>query len=594
MHDGRSFLGKAIAGRVVGVNVFCRISIVAGTMVNKTNQHIQVLHKGVMHRVDIAMSEEELAQVAAFDHQQFLEHQSITRDELRAIKENGRVLMLRDEHGALIAEAQIVLHDILALTKGLPSGAAFSYGTAVDPASRGSGAAQIIYKAQEVTAREAGKNKIRLTVRVENARSIRARLKAGFRITDYHPHWYEAEHGARLIMEKDLINEPLPFELNLQGTRIDQDAIPIIQNINPPSDYQPSMVAVAAQDDDSHKGNGPIHEPTHRLIEQLLTVGYVGIGLLKPEPSECQKSTALTRPLIVFQRKDTVPPGDQLTLPVQVTSEYGRLEEVIVSLVPENAQIRKGTNKVSAQHRGHIDSIAFKDEYQAFVDALTASGVRTVRTKTLGKNGSVAIFTRDPAFVIEDTFVMGHMLRHRAEETNGMRRIKTACLRRVLNGDEAATLEGGDVVYIGPQHVAVGLGHRTNKAGLRNLKAAFPAIHFIGVEHDELHLDVLFTVVGEKHALADVTRLPKTFLETLSKEGYTLIEADPREQETLGCNVLTLNNKVVLAVKENVHTNQRLRQYGIEVIEVSMPNIIKKGGGPRCMTCPTHRKAANT
>jgi hypothetical protein len=28
---------------------------------------------------------------------------------------------------------------------------------------------------------------------------------------------------------------------------------------------------------------------------------------------------------------------------------------------------------------------------------------------------------------------------------------------------------------------------------------------------------------------------------------------------------------------------------GVEVIEVSMPNVIKMGGGPRCLTCPTRR-----
>lgn len=78
------------------------------------------------------------------------------------------------------------------------------------------------YKAQEVAAREAHKQRIRLTVRVENTISIRAQLKAGFRITEYDPTRYGLmKHGgARLIMEKDLINETFPFHPHKQAALV--------------------------------------------------------------------------------------------------------------------------------------------------------------------------------------------------------------------------------------------------------------------------------------------------------------------------------------------------------------------------------------
>jgi arginine deiminase len=68
-----------------------------------------------------------------------------------------------------------------------------------------------------------------------------------------------------------------------------------------------------------------------------------------------------------------------------------------------------------------------------------------------------------------------------------------------------------------------------------------------------------------------------------------VVAANPREQVTLGCNVLAIDDNAVISVAENSDTNQSLRESGIRVVEVSMPNIIKEGGGPRCLTCPTHR-----
>lgn len=95
------------------------------------------------------------------------------------------------------------------------------------------------------------------------------------------------------------------------------------------------------------------------------------------------------------------------------------------------------------------------------------------------------------------------------------------------------------------------------------------------------------TLLSQKHTESYSGEL----FEMLQNEGYQIIIADPDEQVPLGCNVLAIDNNKVIAVAENKVTNQRLRDNGVEVIEVSMPNIIKKGGGPRCLTCPTNRES---
>ncbi len=238
----------------------------------------------------------------------------------------------------------------------------------------------------------------------------------------------------------------------------------------------------------------------------------------------------------------------------------------------------------------NIDPIAFKDEYNLFVGTLIAHDVRVVHTNAIGQEGKSAIFTRDPAFVFDDMVTIGRLRQQqRAYETDSMRQISAGNFNKDLTDEDDAFLEGGDVIFIGDKKIAVGLGQRSNDAGLRKLQRAYPDYAFIGVPHPELHLDVLFTMVGPKKCLADVTRLPEEFVRFLKKENYEIIVGDPNEQESLGCNVVCLDNNVVICVKENKITNQRLRDHGVTTIEVSMPNVVKWGGGPRCMTCPTHR-----
>jgi N-dimethylarginine dimethylaminohydrolase len=334
-----------------------------------------------------------------------------------------------------------------------------------------------------------------------------------------------------------------------------------------------------------------VHLRSHQLIEWALLNGYIGIGLLLPEELG---ETPGSRKLLVVHRKDVPVDVDQLGMPVQVHSEFGRLREVIVSFTPENAQIRAeyAINDVAKRNVNNIDPIAFKDEYNLFVGTLIDQGVRVIHTNAIGKDGKSAIFTRDPAMVIGSRFVIGSLRQQqRAYEQAGMREIAALPGYDDLSNDQAF-VEGGDVIFIGPRKLAVGLGQRTNVAGLQLLQRHYPAYEFVGVAHDDLHLDVLFTVVGHKKCLADVTRLPAEFLVMIRQDGYHIIEADPAEQVTLGCNVVCLDDHKVIAVRENQQTVRRLRDNGVLVVEVSMPNVIKWGGGPRCMTCPTHRDLA--
>jgi len=105
-----------------------------------------------------------------------------------------------------------------------------------------------------------------------------------------------------------------------------------------------------------------------------------------------------------------------------------------------------------------------------------------------------------------------------------------------------------------------------------------------------LHLDTQFAMVGEGLALACPDVISDGFLVQLAKLGIELLPVSYKEARTLGCNVLALGDRRVLATADNDRVSAILRARGYDVETLDPDQFTCCGGGVHCLTMPLARR----
>ena len=156
------------------------------------------------------------------------------------------------------------------------------------------------------------------------------------------------------------------------------------------------------------------------------------------------------------------------------------------------------------------------------------------------------------------------------------------------------SVEGGDVLWLGENRLAVGLGFRTNHCGVDQLEHLL-APHGIMIRRVELpwhtgprhclHLGSLLNLLKPDLAMIHRPLLSATFCMDLEEWGFRLIDSVPEEFDTQGNNILTLGPGKVVMPKGNPKTAAILEQENIEVHTFAGDELCIKGtGGPTCLT----------
>lgn len=210
-------------------------------------------------------------------------------------------------------------------------------------------------------------------------------------------------------------------------------------------------------------------------------------------------------------------------------------------------------------------------------------------------------------------------------------------IKKYYNRDYHASIEGGDVLVLSDEVLAIGISQRTSPDAIeltaRNIfndpESSFKTILAFKIPNTRayMHLDTVFTRVDyDKYTVhpgimnnLDVYQIKPTLREdanpddldiTLINEPldtilskYTHVDnvkllycggddmiAAAREQWNDGSNTLCIKPGTIICYERNEVSNRILEQNGLNVITIPSAELSRGRGGPRCMSMPLIRE----
>ena len=283
------------------------------------------------------------------------------------------------------------------------------------------------------------------------------------------------------------------------------------------------------------------------------------------------------------------------------------------------AGVRKGQLRVTGGKLGDYLSAA-GDDYPFAVDPLPNLYFTRDPFATIGTG--VSIHKMHTATRNRETLFGKFIFEHHPEYRNAP---------RWYDRGETSSLEGGDILVLSPQVLAVGISQRTQEDSIDALaetvlsqSKTFRKILAFNIPKTRsfMHLDTVFTMVDRDkftvhpNILGQLTvfvmeldenrrvkirqedgRLEDILKEHLNLDRVTLIpcgegsEIDAaREQWSDGSNTLAIGAGEVVVYSRNYVTNRSLEEAGIRIHTIPSAELSRGRGGPRCMSMPLWRE----
>jgi arginine deiminase len=247
------------------------------------------------------------------------------------------------------------------------------------------------------------------------------------------------------------------------------------------------------------------------------------------------------------------------------------------------------------------DADLASQEHRRLVSLLHAAGARTLCLPVDPRTGLDSLYAHDPVLVTD----LGAVI---LQTGKSARRGEGPAAADALKGwgvpilgviDGGATAEAGDMIWLDSRTLIVGRGFRTNRQGVERLSellrplgvtvVPIPLPYWNGPD-DVLHLMSFISLLDADLAVVYRRLVPVTLYELLQERDIDLVDVPDEEYMSLGCNVLAVAPRQLIAVTGNPVTRSRLEKAGCTVSEFEGSEICIPGaGGPTCLTRPLLR-----
>ncbi|MCL4767146.1 MAG: hypothetical protein KJZ80_13010 [Hyphomicrobiaceae bacterium] len=265
---------------------------------------------------------------------------------------------------------------------------------------------------------------------------------------------------------------------------------------------------------------------------------------------------------------------------------------------------------------GTVNLGRLQKEHDAFADVMRQEGTEVIYLDpeqplvgTYGFSLRALVYSRT-ATVINGGVIIDRNANHykRGMERFYAKRLAELGCPILYTVHGMGSFESSDLIFINPSCAALARTVRSNQEGLDQVERI---LRHNGVEDiiytdvpgywrnrpnqwggasGYFHLDAVLGMAAENIAVVYTGGVGYHFLEQLDKRKVEIIEVPDNEVQTLAANLLVLKPGVVVIPKGNPQTIKALEKKGIKVHALDFTELLKAGGGPKCLTMPlVHR-----
>ncbi len=302
-------------------------------------------------------------------------------------------------------------------------------------------------------------------------------------------------------------------------------------------------------------------------------------------------------------------------LKLHANNETSRLRAVILGIANSNGGIPKLEDCYDPKSIDHVLAGTYPKEQEmilemdAVAQVFEKYDVQVFRPDIIENYNQ--IFSRDIAFVIEDTFIEANILPDREREYKAIETVLSQINpEKIVVLPKQCHVEGGDVVpwneylfigtYSGSDYSEY-ITARTNIDAVIALQELFPHKKVKSFElrksntsalENALHLDCCFQPIGRDKAILHrngflVESEYEWLVNFFGKEN--IFEITKEEMYNMNSNVFSISEEIIISEKNFTRLNHWLRENGFTVEEVPYAQIAKQEGLLRCSTLPLIR-----